>query len=377
MGIPPEAVETIVEETLAEEILQRFLPQINGFEQAKVLAVTALAGDASAREYSRVNLQGAPVASLIFMKLAQGVGPVSSAGESFNQDDTFLLVSQFLNAQELCVPKIFWDGRAEGFLLVEDAGDIALASVLLGWHTSDHHALLQKLPDNTIEQLFSKAAAWIQQLQAVPMDNTFVGFQRSIDAEHYMLESQRFIDHYLKPNGFDAQMVPPVQAMLQDICDRVAKHKRTLIHRDFIAWNIHVAADGDIRVIDFQDMTLGSYVYDIVSLLHDRDVDFILGQNLCEKLARAFKASMAFGDDFYQDYALVVLQRYLRLAGQFLLLTQKTGKPVYKGWVPGCLKRVGQFLPLFPEYAEARKLLTQAIPVMALGAASPWFQQKG
>lgn len=356
-----------------EKIVAAILPQLNGFEQAKIVSVTPLAGDASAREYTRVILEAAPVQSLIFMKLAHGVGPVTSAEDQFNQDDTFVSVSQFLNKQGLNAPEVLWDARTEGYLLVEDVGDIALADILLGWHKSDHHGLLHQLPENGIAHLFSTATDWIKQLQALPEDKSFVGYQREINTEHYMIESRRFVDHYLVPNGFDAKIIPPIQEMLEDICERVAKQERKLIHRDFIAWNMHVDSSGNIRVIDFQDMTVGAYVYDIVSLLHDRDVDFILGQSLCEQLAEAFKTSMGFSEGFYQDYALVVLQRYLRLAGQFLLLTEKTGKPVYKGWVPGCLKRVGQFLPLFPEYAHARKLLGQAIPLVALGEKSPWF----
>jgi aminoglycoside/choline kinase family phosphotransferase len=90
-------------------------------------------------------------------------------------------------------------------------------------------------------------------------------------------------------------------------------------------------------------------------------------------LANTFKTRCGLGDAFYRDYALVALQRYFRLAGQFTLLTQKTGKPVYQSWVPGCLKRVGHFLPAFPEYASVARQLCAQIPLMSLAYESPWF----
>jgi aminoglycoside/choline kinase family phosphotransferase len=361
-----------------KQILDSILPKIAGFEEARVNETSPLAGDASARGYTRIVLTQAPVESVIFMKLAHGFGPISSVGETLNQDDTFVMVGQFLNHHEMAVPRILWDGRAEGFLIVEDVGSVSLASLLLGNMTPAHHTVLaQRHAQNNgdvLLSLFESAIQWIQQLQAIPEDEQFLGFQRVIDAEHYWVESQRFIDHYLKPNYFSADTMSATKVMLQDVCHRVSKQKRTLIHRDFMPWNIHIDNWGTLKVIDFQDLTLGSALYDLVSLLHDRDVDLMLGQQACQRLALKFKSPLDLGGDFVADYACIILQRYLRLAGQFALLSENTGKPIYQSWIPGCLKRAGHFFPHLPEYKETFEALQNNIPLMQLAARNPWFR---
>lgn len=353
------------------------LAKLPGFEQVRVIENTQLAGDASAREYRRIRLEGAPLPSVIFMKLAQGIGPVSSAGEQFNQDDTFVQVSQFLNQQGMGTPTVLWDGRAEGVLIVEDVGSVSLANLLLGSFTQAHQAVLAAcqadIKETALMTWFGRAIDWILQLQNIKKDPTFVGFQRSIEAEHYLIESQRFVDYFLRPHGFDGQTISATQAVLKDVCRRVGGLNRTLVHRDFMAWNIQVDSKAMLRVIDFQDLTLGAYVYDLVSLLHDRDTDLLLGRTACQTLALYFKSQLGVGDAFLQDYACVVLQRYLRLAGQFALLTETTGKPIYQSWIPGCLKRVGHFLPILPEYKTFAQRLYGKIPLMALAAQNPWF----
>jgi aminoglycoside/choline kinase family phosphotransferase len=61
-----------------------------------------------------------------------------------------------------------------------------------------------------------------------------------------------------------------------------------------------------------------------------------------------------------------MLQRHLRLAGQFKLLSEKLGKPIYKEWVPGSLKRVGIALKKLPYLNDLAELLV-TIPEIKCG----------
>ena len=163
-----------------------------------------------------------------------------------------------------------------------------------------------------------------------------------------------------------------VGAAIDRLSRAVADHPRTLMHRDFMPWNVHFREGGRIAVIDFQDALVGSHAYDLVSLLHDRDTDFALGWPACRAVVEHFRLGRGLPPSFWNHYREALLQRYMRLAGQFRLLARDRGRPVYEGWVPGCLRRIGKALAGFPGYEEALRVLTEAIPEIAEGAGEPW-----
>jgi len=247
------------------------------------------------------------------------------------------------------------------------------------WHftfdrlTSEGRAIKERLGQDAALILYKKAARSLAVLQSIRPAPECVAFQRSFELEEYRTEARRFIDHYMIPNSFPAPEIEAVERGILRICEAVAAHPRCLVYRDFIPWNIHIAPDGELAFIDFQDMLVGSFAYDIVSLIHDRDGDFALGAAVCSRILECFMELRGLTPSFYRSYHEALLQRYFRLVGQFRLLSERLGNPVYNGWIPGCFRRIGSSLAALPEMAEVLAVLAKARPEVRRGAEESWL----
>ncbi|MGI6523866.1 MAG: phosphotransferase [Bdellovibrionota bacterium] len=337
---------------------------------ARISKITPLTGDASGRRYLRVLLTDSKIASVILMLTTEIKGPVVCSETPIDPNLAFIELSPFLNSHGYRVPKIFAVSADRHALLVEDAGDLPL------WHftfnklsTTENNDSKKSSPLFTFE-LYKKAVNAILTLQKIPTTADSIACKRSLEFDQYQIESRRFIEHYLKPNRYPPSMIASLEPLLDELCAGVAAHPRTLVHRDFMPWNIHLSQKNEIITIDYQDMLVGSAAYDIVSLIHDRDADQALGDDLCTQIANYFFDNTTLLQD-RRSYHEALIQRYLRLAGQFNLLSEKVQNPIYRSWIPGCLKRIGRSLPLVPHFAPLAEVLS-AIPEIEKGLSSPW-----
>ncbi|MDC0358448.1 phosphotransferase [Oligoflexia bacterium] len=365
-----------VEERL-QELARRLLATTPDFTTATIKRYQALAGDASGRRYIRLYLEDAPATTLILQVLAHGVGPVYSSSESFNQDDTYVELSLYFEREGIPVPKLYFDGREAGGLLIEDVGDLPLWQFAFDKLDEDGQKVKKELGEDATLTLYQRVVDLIVRLQGCAPDPDCVAFKRSLEFEQYRMEAARFVDHCLLPNAFPKRELQVVSDLLDRLCESVAAHKQVLAHRDCMPWNIHVGngvigRSGAVTLIDFQDALTASYVYDLVALVHDRNADYALGDESCVKIVNYFKAQFNLDDSFYKDYLELLLQRHFRLAGQFALLTVKTGNPIYQSWIPGCLKRVGRALAALDDTEAPLQILSSLIPDVRAGADNPF-----
>jgi len=356
-GTTPHATQ------LAAAKARQLFATADEFQGADLHAIDHLAGDGSGRRYFRLHLSGdAPASTIILVLLSHEHGPVTHGGDELNQDDTFVELSRWFRARGVDVPRVVHDGRTVGALLVDDAGDVAL------WHYA-----FDRQPRSRAVDLYRRAIDVVAAIQACAPDPSCVAFGRSMTVDEYRTEARRFIQHYALPHDLPVAVVDRAAATIDDICEACAAHPVVLMHRDFMPWNIHVQPAGDLVVLDFQDALPGSYVYDSVALLHDRDADFALGDEACRTVAAAAARKLARpGQPFVRHYYEALVQRYFRLAGQFHLLTKKTGRPIYESWVPGCLRRIGRALVHRPDHAATLDALADVIPELRAGADHPW-----
>lgn len=334
----------------------------------KIVNVIPVSGDASGRRYYRIQMEDSISDTFILMRSLDLKGPIVSSKIFINPNDVFFELSPFLRAHKYYVPKIY---AKEGLdLLLEDAGDVPLWHFTLGKESEAEKKLVSCDVASFLEQFYKKCIDLILTLQAIPEDKEILAFQRSFSFNEYYTESRRFIDYYLNEDDKYKNLSPLVDKEINQLAERIALHPKVLVHRDFMPWNIHISQELNPIVIDYQDMLLGSCMYDIVSLLHDRDADVATGDKHCRDMAQYFftKSNINNASQMYHE---AVLQRYLRLAGQFNLLTKKTLNPIYQSWVPGCLTRVGRSLGRLKEFANLADILS-VIPEVRQGLDTPW-----
>ena len=275
-----------------------------------------VAGDASNRRYER--LSRADGSTIILMDAP------ADKGEDVRP---FIAIAEHLRSIGLSAPEILQRDIANGFLLIEDLGDDLFKQVI----ARDANLELP-LYEASVDVLTVLHAAPLPEL--APYDiATMTNFAaRAYDWYLFGLTGQRSTPEQAKFEQIMANLLAPVDAA-----------PSVLIQRDYHAENLLwlPARQGAARVglLDFQDAMRGHAAYDLVSILQDarrdvpreietRMIDRYLAQNPQDK--GAFRAA----------YAILGVQRNLRIVGAFARLCIDLGKPRYIDLIP----RVWEFV---------------------------------
>jgi aminoglycoside/choline kinase family phosphotransferase len=135
----------------------------------------------------------------------------------------------------------------------------------------------------------------------------------------------------------DPDLFPAARAALQPLLEAHARPEDVVVLRDYHAENLLAlpGRSGAARtgVLDFQDALIGHSAYDLVSLCRDPRRDLHPGtEAAC--LAAYIDATDTDRAGFETAYALLGVQRNLRILGIFARLAQRDGKPRYLDFLP-------------------------------------------
>ncbi|MGZ8494630.1 MAG: aminoglycoside phosphotransferase family protein [Candidatus Binatia bacterium] len=327
-----------------------------------ITGITALPGDASTRRYYRVYLHGAaPPPSLMAMQLPAGSGlPISSEELAVFKDAPkelpFLNVHRFLDRVGVRVPKIYGQWAADGLLLLEDLGDVAL------WDR------VQGLPESEVIGWYKKAIDELLRLQTAGTENrdeACIAFQQRFDEKLYNWEFEHFIEWGLekRPGAkISTTALSTLRETFAAIAQRLDRQPPCLNHRDYHSWNLMIHDDA-VCVIDFQDALLAPPQYDLASLLNDRITDAVVQPHIEQQLVayyreRAIELSgrAISRQEFLEIYRLSAIQRDLKVVGRFYYLDLVKGKPGYMKFVPPTVRRLQRNLA---QVAQTEKILPQ------------------
>ena len=330
--------------------------------RVRLLRIETLAGDASSRRYHRAHLSGpgAP-RSLMVMELAGSPLPLSSEELSIFREPPkelpFLNLHRFLSKVGVRVPALYGQWVKEGFLFLEDAGNLSL------WD------FVRDRPQHEVIYWYEKAMDQLLHLQVhgtQARNESCIAFQQRFDHRLYMWEFDHFMEY-----GVEKGRKGRIKAGERDqltrtfswISSRLTSQPPYLCHRDYHSWNLMVH-EGELVVIDFQDALLAPVQYDLASLLNDRDTDSIILPELekhflnyyLERWTETGEARPA-GEEFMEIYILSALQRDFKVVGRFEYLDLVKGKPAYRRFLPPTLKRIGRNLKRLPETEKLRSVL--------------------
>ncbi len=146
-----------------------------------------------------------------------------------------------------------------------------------------------------------------------------------------------------------------LEGLMKMVCDNVAQHPYLLCHRDFHGQNLHVEND-TIYLIDYQDLRMGPDTYDTASLLRDRGVATIIGDDAeLELLDHYIEVTGAEGD-VRRRYFETLLQRSIKILGTFSAQPILRGRMHYLDFVPATLESIRRCIEELPEYAPLRDM---------------------
>ncbi len=239
----------------------------------------------------------------------------------------FVDVAGRMAASGLHVPKIYADDLGQGFLLLEDLGDVAY---------------LERLDAASAPTLYRDAIQALVTMQAeVPTEGLPL-----YDREMLMREMALFPEWLLETHlslTLGADELGMLDAVFEILVDSALEQPRVFVHRDYHSRNLMVVERNNPGIIDFQDAVAGPLSYDLVSLLRDCYIDWPLAQQwqwVAQYRSAAADAGIDIGPDadtFARWFDLMGVQRQLKAAGIFARLNHRDGKPGYLADIPRTL----------------------------------------
>ena len=353
-------------ETLPLEALSRAVRAAFG-DDATIRATDRLRGDASSRSYVRLHLAGgrAP-ATAIAMLLGSDRAPLGSdeLGDDVGVTELpFVNVGRYLAAHGLPVPAVHHDAtEADRLLLLEDVGDTTL------W------AAAEASPGD-VARLVGAAGDLLVDLQAAGArdpDLRCHAFRQRFDGRLARWELEHFVEHGIETRR--GRALPPAErtALLSALAPLAAPFDdaaTTLVHRDFMAWNLHVQGDR-LRLIDFQDALLGPDAYDLAALLTDRTTGTLVGPALETSLIARFvegraRAGLPVAGDVAARVRACAVHRALKVIGRFYFLERVKGKPGYLAYLPAVYAAARRCFAASPGWAGIQARVAPHVPELA------------
>lgn len=269
----------------------------------------ALAGDASARRYERLNRAGESAVLMV----APGGGGAGTRD--------FARMAAWLRARGYSAPALLAEDHACGFLLLEDLGDALIAGLVRDdpAHQADLYA---SATDFLTDLRRHRAPDFV-----VPLDGAALGALVAL-----------LPGWYLSGIGDgDIRAAKALPNLIEAEYQRLAHGPLVTSLRDFHAENLiwlpRRAGPARLGLLDFQDAVAAHPAYDLVSLLQDarRDVP----EEIERSMVRRYVAANAEDPGrFGAAYALLGAQRALRIIGIFARLSMHFGKPCYLRHMP-------------------------------------------
>ena len=163
------------------------------------------------------------------------------------------------------------------------------------------------------------------------------------------IETSLFLDWYLPDLGIEIDGSARLQwmEMWRALARFSDSEPRVCVLRDFhsvnLLWQPHKQGRHRVGVIDVQDALAGPAAYDVVSLLQDARIDVprpVSDRYLNHYVERRFGADAGSARRFREAFAILGLQRNLKIAGIFVRLALRDNKPQYRAHLPRILNYV-------------------------------------
>jgi aminoglycoside/choline kinase family phosphotransferase len=292
----------------------------------------ALPGDVSPRRYLRVRRGNDRGILAVYPEAVRA------------QAARFLRTGELLGDAGVRVPRVLASDLDAGLMLLEDLGRETLYERALDWAAR--------------EPWWLRAAAILEALRAIRAAD-LATLNPPLDTELLRRELRQTSELALEPalRGEPA-LLDDTHAALDAICVELGAAAAVPCHRDYMARNLVPLADGQLAVIDHQDLRLGPAAYDWASLLND---SLFAPPELEGKLLdRAHAAGVEM--DAYRQAAI---QRGFKAVGTFVAFARR-GSDRHLPLVAPTLDRALAHFARLPSGREIAPALRRALTRMDL-----------
>lgn len=288
--------------TQRENLIQAWIASVLQSEQFEI---NFLAGDASFRRYARIKLNNKTYMLMDAPPEKEDCAP-------------FVMIDEFFDQHGVRVPHIIAKNLEQGFLLLEDFGDVVL-STLLNEQTVDAH--------------YSQSFKQLIQLQSIDGSAQLPAYSyEKLISEMELLTDWLLPSLHIQPTSEQSALIKRTFAIL---ANAAVAQPQVIVHRDFHSRNLMIIeGEQNQGVIDFQDAVIGADTYDLISITRDAYVQwnadrvYAWFKQFYDLLPDTAKQDRDF-EQFKKDADLMAIQRHIKILGIFVRLFERDGKSGY------------------------------------------------
>ncbi|MET0747999.1 MAG: tRNA (adenosine(37)-N6)-threonylcarbamoyltransferase complex ATPase subunit type 1 TsaE [Rhizobium sp.] len=249
----------------------------------------------------------------------------------------FVGIAQMLRAHGFATPEIYQVDYDRGILLIEDLGSDGVLD-------DDGKPVAERYIESVACLAYLHGLTLPSEIAVTP---GHVHHIPDFDPVAIRMEARLLLDWYLPwqrgTPATDAERLDYL-SIWDSLIDQLQSVEKTLLLRDLhspnIIWRGKEAGIRRIGLIDFQDAMIGPTAYDLASLVQDARVTIErpLFEQLMETYLTLRRAQQDFDEPlFLKSWAIMAAQRNCKLAGLWVRLKQRDGKPGYLKHMPRTL----------------------------------------
>lgn len=308
--------------------------------------ITPVSGDASFRRYFRVTAKDQTQASTDWIAM--------DAPPDKEDSQPFVDIAQQLAAKLVHVPHIQALDLAQGFMLLEDLGDIQLLHVL---NNNDQPDL------NAAEQHYGDALRALLHLQTHVDGSQLPAYNRELLSREMSLFTDWFLGTHLRISLSNTEQ-QRLQLCMNALIASALEQPNVFVHRDYHSRNLMVVKENSPGIIDFQDAVYGPITYDLVSLLRDCYIawpDTAVQQWVSNYHKNAVLNGLTNCDaeTFHRWFDFMGVQRHMKAIGIFARLNHRDGKSSYLNDIPRTLTYVETVCDRYETLKPLGELITR------------------
>jgi NDP-sugar pyrophosphorylase family protein/aminoglycoside phosphotransferase (APT) family kinase protein len=326
-------------ETIEDTAVRQYVSHVMNHPEKAIVEIAPLAKGGSDRTFRRICLSDSP--SLIFMHY--------NAGREENRH--YAAIAGFLREIDLAVPEIFHHDPERCFILMEDLGDTDLWS-------------LRQSAWSVRRDYYCKALRMIHRLHAFPVEDLLrrsLTLMPGFGPELYRWEREYFCENFVRGVcriELGADEAAALEVELSALAKRLEQGGASLVHRDFQSQNILIYEENPV-FIDFQGLRIGSYFYDLGSLLYDPYV--LINEHERLELLRYYydlqQRSDAW-DAFQETFHEASVQRLMQALGAFGFLGRRHNRTDFLAHIPSGAQRLAEAASHSPRLPVLRSMIS-------------------
>ncbi|WP_350558814.1 phosphotransferase [Psychrobacter sp. CAL346-MNA-CIBAN-0220] len=317
---PDASISTV---GIRQQQLEQWLQQIFANQD---FILDSLPGDASARQYHRI-------------QLSDGNNNSTARYIVMDSADEQEALQQFIKVAKLMtpainVPELIAQDVAQGFLVLQDFGTVEFAHLLVGCQPAQ------------INDYYQLAMQTLIALQNISVETAKSQYQLpDYDTALLTREMDLFSDWFLP--FIDVNLEKALWENLKAaLIENILAQPQVIVHRDYHSRNLmqDQREPSRLGVIDFQDAVIGAYSYDLVSLVRDAYVEWPEDQvsswihNFWQLQQQAELQTAGSAEQLESDVNVMGVQRHLKVLGIFIRLAERDGKNRYLADIPKVMR---------------------------------------